>query len=235
MHAIRKQFLKKVYWTYISEIDKSANDGVEVSEFTDENFQFKSDHDKINYKRTVLNNVDLMQVKLVYTLYKQLAYKLKDRLKDLISTGQSTAVDAEDKVEEQHKQDKKHIRPLIMKQIAFAYDLPDKGKSAEAFKKDLKLANYPKFVIGSAADQEALHSFLKVAFERLTEEEKDQIDIYGAKILLAGSDRALHGFLQEYVGACLSLDQVKRSTLQRKVQIYIVPHGIVGENPHNFC
>ena len=73
--------------------------------------------------------------------------------------------------------------------------------------------------------------FLKVGYERknlrLGNFEFNDVDVnaYGSKILLAGSDQTVHNFLQEYVPAMQSLVSVKNSILKRNTQVFLVPGG----------
>ena len=73
------------------------------------------------------------------------------------------------------------------------------------------MANYPKFRIHvpsiderleENSSSQSLKQFLKAAFERHNQLGKVKQKVYGAKILLTGSDRTVYNFLQEYVPAC---------------------------------
>ena len=67
---------------------------------------------------------------------------------------------------------------------------------------DKAVAKVPPFF----RQAETVKEFLKIAFERdnlpllrFEENQKVKIDSYGAKFLLAGTDRTVNNFLQEYV------------------------------------
>ena len=93
MHAIRKEFIKKVFAGYIKQIPVKSNIKFDADEKEDAAYgssgqdNIGEDHFNINtiserraLKELVLNNIDLMDTTLVFRLYYQLAHELKDKL-----------------------------------------------------------------------------------------------------------------------------------------------------------
>ena len=58
-------------------------------------------------------------------------------------------------------------------------------------------------------------------------DEFDDVDVgcFGSKMLLAGDDKTVHNFLQEYVSSLLKLESAKNLTLRKNTQVYLVPSG----------
>lgn len=49
---------------------------------------------------------------------------------------------------------------------------------------------------------------------------------YGAKLLVAGNDRTLNNFLQEYVGTIMGdLGRVMNINLRKTLSVYVLPSG----------
>ena len=49
---------------------------------------------------------------------------------------------------------------------------------------------------------------------------------YGAKLLVAGNDRTLNNFLQEYVGTIMGdLSRVMNINLRKTLSVYVLPSG----------
>ena len=82
MHAIRKEFLKKVFAAHVKQIPIKSNvkydsDAKEEAGYAspgaegpdDKTFGITTATDRKKVKERVLNNVDQMDVKLVFTLY----------------------------------------------------------------------------------------------------------------------------------------------------------------------
>ena len=90
MHAIRKEFLKKVLVGYIKRIPvkKQEKEGVEYvpDQFEETEFSINTMKDRKNFKENILNNLDQMEATMVFHLYAQLALDLKEALEkhDLI-------------------------------------------------------------------------------------------------------------------------------------------------------
>ena len=78
-----------------------------------------------------------------------------------------------------------------------------------------------------------MKEFLKIAFDR------DNLQLlgyganvrvnqpsYGAKLLVAGNDRTLNNFLQEYVGTVMNdLGRVMNINLRKTLSVYVLPSG----------
>ena len=82
MHSIRKEFLKKVFASFIMQIPVKSNvkydsDAKEDAGYGssgpetigEDNFGITTTSDRKNVKEKILNNVDQMDMKLVFTLY----------------------------------------------------------------------------------------------------------------------------------------------------------------------
>ena len=83
MHAIRKEFLKKVLVGYIKTIP--IEDESEHQEFNpfiaEEDFGIKSKAEWDDYQEKVLSNMDEMDSMLVFKMYQSLVFDLKDQLR----------------------------------------------------------------------------------------------------------------------------------------------------------
>ena len=80
---------------------------------------------------------------------------------------------------------------------------------------------------------QTVKEFLKIAFDR------DNLQLlgyganarvnqpsYGAKLLVAGNDRTLNNFLQEYVNTVLKdLGRVMNINLRKTLSVYVLPSG----------
>ena len=51
------------------------------------------------------------------------------------------------------------------------------------------------------------------------------MDSFGAKFLVAGTDRTLNNFLMEYVPQVLNLTTVKNMHLRKNINIFLIPSG----------
>ena len=80
MHAIRKEFLKKVLVGYIKTIP--IEDESENQEFNpyiaEDDFGIKSKAERDDYQEKILNNMDEMDTMLVFKMYQSIVFDLKD-------------------------------------------------------------------------------------------------------------------------------------------------------------
>ncbi len=80
--------------------------------------------------------------------------------------------------------------------------------------------------------------FLKIAFDiknlrqandpdqsyfKLTQKEK--LECYGAKLLVAGNDITFHNFVQDYVQSVLNLKDTKNQDLSELMSVYLLPNS----------
>lgn len=159
MHAIRKEFLKKVLVGYIKRIPVGERDKDKLAflnEAHDENFGITTVKKRKEIKDRVLNNLDNMEATMVYHLYCQLALDLKEMLEkanllpNLIEEkkedGTSTSKDPESS---------EFIRAIVRKLINFVasgnflHSSSDKESGQIRYDTTVEMSNFPRYILSA--------------------------------------------------------------------------------------
>ena len=168
MHAIRKEFLKKVLVGYLKQIPvkkKEKEDAEFVPDHFEETiFSITTTQERKAVKEKVLNNLDQMEATMVFHLYQQLALELKEKLEkhglipDLIQKEQCRADGNQGVAHHAKEADNDFIKAIVRKLINFVasgnFLSNDYGRSQDdasniCINTTPEMSNFPRYILST--------------------------------------------------------------------------------------